>query len=158
MVLQPRQFGENDAQVFGALRNFDPREFLYTERVGPVVGHRTKIIEPIGVRHRAEITCVLADLLVIAVQITEDRLELPHDFAFERDVHPEHAVGRWMLRPHRHFEQLAFQSRAHGHRRPLHCFEGLSSCSHANETVKRLQVLQWQPCKTFCNVVTLLTM
>src|SRR5205809_4468492 len=87
VVLQSSEFGENDAQVFAALRNFDAGEFLYTERVGPVVAHRTKVIEPICVRHRAEISCLLTDLLVIAVQITENRLELTHDFPVERDVH-----------------------------------------------------------------------
>src|SRR5438094_4700648 len=135
VVLQPSEFGENDAQVFGALRNFDAGEFLYTERVGPVVAHRTKVIEPIGVRHRAEISCLLADLLMVAMQITEDRFEFADDFAFKRDVHPKHAMGRWMLQPHRDFEQLAFQPGTHGYGGPLHGFESLSNCSHAGGRV-----------------------
>ena len=105
-------------------------EFLDTERVGPVVSHRAKIIEPVGVWHRAEVTGVLADFLVIAMQITEDRFEFTNHLAIERDVHPKHAVSGWMLRPHRDFEQFAFEPRAHAQRRPLHgfdCFNDLRS-------------------------------
>ena len=76
VILQPREFGEDDAQIFGALGNFDAGEFLDAERVGPVVRHRAKIIEPVGVRHRAEIARVLADFFVVAMQIAEDRFEL----------------------------------------------------------------------------------
>ena len=101
---------ENDAQIFRAFGHFDAGQFLHAERVGPVVRHRTKIIEPIRVRHRAEIARVLADLLVIAMQIAEHRLQFAHDFAIERDVHAEDAVRRGMLRAHRNFEQLAFES------------------------------------------------
>ena len=130
MILQPRQLGQNDAQILGALRNFDCGEFLNAERIGPVVGHRAKIIEPVGVRHRAEITRVLADFLVVSMQITEDRFELANDLAVERDIHSKHAVRGWMLRSHRHFEQFAIQSRAHGDRWPLHCFDCFKCCAH----------------------------
>ena len=113
MVYQPCQFREDDAQVFGALGNFYAGEFFDTERVGPVVRHRAKIIEPIGIRHRAEVAGVLANLLVIAMEITEDRFEFAHDLAFEGNVHPENAVGRGMLRAHRDFQQLAVETRRH---------------------------------------------
>src|SRR5947209_5115990 len=129
MVLQSRQFGENHSQIFGALGNFDASELLNAERISPVVRHRTKIIEPIGVRHRTEISRVLADLLVVAVEITEYRLELAHDLALKRDIHSKHAVGRWMLRAHRHFEQLTIESRTHRCRRPLGWFKGLNRCA-----------------------------
>ena len=93
MIYQPGQLGENDAQIFGALGHFDAGQFFDSEGVGPVVGHRTKIIEPIGIGHRAEVTGAFADLLVIAMQVTEDGLELAHDLAVKRDVHPEDTVG-----------------------------------------------------------------
>src|SRR5207237_4959446 len=76
MILQSRQFREDQAQIFGALRNFNTGELLDAHCVSPVVGHRTKIIEPVGVRHRAEITGTFADLLVSAMQVTKDRFEL----------------------------------------------------------------------------------
>src|SRR5207302_7823666 len=49
-------------------------KFLDTERIGPVIRHRTKVIEPIGVGHRAEVARVLADLFVVTMQVAkEDR-------------------------------------------------------------------------------------
>src|SRR6266487_476281 len=39
VILKSRQFSENDAQIFSALRDFDACELLNTERVGPVVCH-----------------------------------------------------------------------------------------------------------------------
>ena len=63
------------------------------------------------------------------------------DLAFEGDVHAKYAVGRWMLRSHRHFEQLAVQSRAHCCRRPLSWFEGLDSRAHANGNVKKVKTV-----------------
>jgi len=45
-----------------------PASFLNAERVRPVVGHGAEIIEPVRVRHRAKVTSVLADFLVISMQ------------------------------------------------------------------------------------------
>ena len=135
MILEPGELGENDTQIFCAFRHFDASEFLHTERVSPIVRHRAKVVESIGVGHRPEITHVFAELFVIAMQIAEDGLELPHDLAFERDVHPEDAVCRRMLRPHRDFEQFSFKPRAHAHWRPLDCFECLNRRAHSNSTI-----------------------
>src|SRR5215510_1142991 len=130
MVLQSRQFRENDAQIFGAFGNFDSSKFLHTQRVGPVVGHRAKIIEPVGVGHRAEVSRVLTNFLVIPMQIPENWFELANDLAVERDVHPEYSVSGWMLRSHRDFEQLALKARPHAQRWPLHCFDCFNGCAH----------------------------
>src|SRR5207248_5136723 len=89
VILQTRQLRENDAQILSAFGNFDSGEFLNTKRVRPVVGHRAQIIEPVSVRHRAEVTGVLADFLVISMQITEDRFELTNDLAFKGYIHPK---------------------------------------------------------------------
>jgi hypothetical protein len=62
------------------------------------------------------------------MEVTKDRLELAHDLAFERDVHPKNAVGGWMLRAHRDFHQLAVKARSHRARRPL--LEFLESSRH----------------------------
>ncbi len=64
------------------------------------------------------------------MQITEDRLELANDLALERDVHSKDAVGRRMLRSHRHFEQLAIESRAHCDWRPLHRLDRFDCRAH----------------------------
>ena len=114
MILQARQLRRDDADVFRALRHREARELFDRQRVSPVVRQRTKIIQAIRVRHRREITRALRDLLVIAMQVAEHRLELHHDFAIEHHVHPEHAVRRGMMRPHRHLEQIAVQRRAVG--------------------------------------------
>ena len=48
---------------------------------------------------------------MVAVQVAEHRLEANHTLAIQRHVHAKHAVGRWMVRPHGHFKQLAFPVR-----------------------------------------------
>ena len=93
MILQSRQLGKNDAQILRAFGHFDSCEFLDTERVSPVIGHGAKIIESISVRHRAQVARVLADFLVVSMQITKNRLELPNDLAIKGDIHPKHAMS-----------------------------------------------------------------
>ena len=107
VVLEPRELRHDDTNVFGAFGNGQAGELLDCERVGPVVRHRTKIIQPVGVGHRGEIRNVLADLLVVAMQIAEHRLELYDRFAIQHHVHPEHAMRGRMMRPHGNFKQLA---------------------------------------------------
>ena len=130
MILKARELREDDAQIFSALGNFDSCEFFHAKRVGPVVGHRAEVIEPVCVWHRTKIASLLADLLVVAVQIPEDGLELANNFAFECHVHSKYAMCRRMLRPHRYLEQLTFQSRSHSDRRPLHRFECFNRRAH----------------------------
>src|SRR5512140_1544742 len=105
--------------MLGAFGNFDSGELLNAKRVRPVVGHRAEIIEPVSVRHRAEVTGVLTNFLVISMQITEDRFELTNDLAIERHIHPKHAMRGWMLRSHRDFEQFALKPRTHADWRSL---------------------------------------
>src|ERR1043166_3651287 len=100
MVHQPGEFGENDAQILGAFRNFDSSQFFDTERIGTVVRHGTKVIESVGIRHGGEITRVLADLFMVAMEIAKNRLELADDFAVERHIHPKDAVRGWVLWTH----------------------------------------------------------
>src|SRR6267143_4027849 len=140
MVLQPSYFGQDDAQVFSSLGNFDPSQFFNTEGVGPVVRHRAEVLEPIGIRHRAEIAGVLADLFVIAMQVSEDRLELADDLAVERDVHPKHAMRGRMLRPHRNLHKLALEPGTHCRRWPLDRFEYL--LAHTNGEGKKVKTVK----------------
>jgi hypothetical protein len=55
---------------------------------------------------------------VVAVQVAEDRLQPDHPLAVQRHIHAEDAVRRGMVRPHGHFQQLAFAVRLN-HRRPV---------------------------------------
>ncbi len=109
VVLKAGQLSGDHPDIFRALRRLQPGQLLDRKRIGPVIGQRTKIIQPVSVRHGPEVSRVLADLLVVAMQVTEHRLELHHPLAIQCDVHPKHAMSRGVLRPHRDFEQLAFQ-------------------------------------------------
>src|SRR4029077_14289856 len=80
---------------------------------------------------------VFTDLFVIAMQVAKDGLELANDLAVERNVHAKDAVGRRMLRPHRDFEQFAFESRTHCLERPFGWFESLDGCGHLRFTIHR---------------------
>src|SRR5262249_55594562 len=94
-----------------------------------------KVIEPIRVRHRTEVTRLLTDLLVVAMQIAENWFEFADDLAFECHVHSKNAMGRRMLRPHRNLEELAVQARTHCHWRTLHCFECCNRRAHCGFAV-----------------------
>ena len=48
----------------------------------------------------------LGKLLVVAMQIAEDRLQPYHPLAVQGHIHAEDAVRRGMMRPHRHFKQV----------------------------------------------------
>src|SRR5438045_9704447 len=104
MVLQSSEFCQNDSHILSPLRHLNSCQFLNAECIGPVVSHGTEVIEPVRVRHRAEITGILTNLLVIPMQITENRFELPNGFSLERDVHRENAASGCMLRSNRDLE------------------------------------------------------
>ncbi len=87
VILEAREFRHDDADVFGAFGHGQAGELLDGQRVSPVVRHRTEIIQPIRVRHGGEIGNVLADFLVVAVEIAEHRLEL-HDLFRRRAPRP----------------------------------------------------------------------
>ena len=78
MILQAGQLADDDADVFGPLRHLNAGQLLDRQGVGPVVGHRAEVIEAVGVGDRPQVAAVLSDLLVIAVQVAEHRLE-SHD-------------------------------------------------------------------------------
>ena len=118
MILNPRQFSENHAQIFGALRNFLPDKLFDRQRIRPVVGERTEVVEPICIWHRRQVALALPKLFVIAVQIPEHRLEPDHALAIEHHIHPEDAMRRRMVRPHGDFKQFAFAIGLN-HRRPI---------------------------------------
>ena len=106
VVQHARQLGGDEANVFRALGHLQPDELLDRQCVSPVVRQRAEVIQPVRIRHRAEVTDVLGNLLVVPVQVAEHRLELHHRLAVEHHVHAEDAVRRGVLRPHRDFEQL----------------------------------------------------
>jgi hypothetical protein len=48
-----------------------------------LISHRREIVELIGVRYRTKIARALGHLFVIAMQTSENRLELAHDLTFD---------------------------------------------------------------------------
>ena len=101
------QLGGDDADVFGALGRLETGEFFDGERVGPVVGERTEVIEAIRVRHRPKVAGGLGDLFVVAMEVAEDRFQSHHGLAIENNVHAKDTVRGWVLRSHGDFEQFA---------------------------------------------------
>ena len=109
VVLEAGEFGEDDAEVLGAFGDFESGEFFDGEGVGPVVGHGAEVVEAVGVGHDGEVAEGLADFFVVAVEVSEDGLELDDGFAVQGDVHAEDAVGGGVLGPHGDFEDVAFE-------------------------------------------------
>ena len=128
MILEPGQLGQDNAEILGAIRDFDACQLFDAERIGPVVSHGAEVVEPVGIGHRAKVSGVFADLFVVTMEITENGLEFAHDLAVESNVHAKDAVGGGVLGAHRHFEQLAFEAGAHGSR--WRQFEFLKSGGH----------------------------
>ena len=96
------QLRHDHADVLGAFR----RRVLFTQqlfdcdRIGQVVGHRTDVVQPVGVRHVHQVRVALADLLMVAMEITHLRLQRHDGLAFQFDDHAKHAVGAGVLRTH----------------------------------------------------------
>ncbi len=113
VVLEARQLGQDDTDVLRPFGNGLADEFFDGERVRPVVRHRIEVIEPVRVGHRTEVGRILAELLVIAMEVPEYRLQPDDGLAVQGDHHPEHTVGRRVVRPHRHLEEIAVESVLH---------------------------------------------
>ncbi len=111
VVLHPRQLAKNHPQIFGPLRNRLPGQLLYRQCVSPVVGQRAHVVQPIGEWHRAQVADPFGNLLVIAMQIAEDRLQPDHPLPVQGHIHAEDAVRRRVVRPHGHFQQLCIAVR-----------------------------------------------
>src|SRR3972149_3178821 len=102
----PRELRGDDPQVLRALRHVDLADHLRRADVGQLARHRGDVIRLgrdgriLGVRER------LAELLVTAVEVTDDGVDGNHGLALEREDHAEDSVGGWVLRPHVHGDAL----------------------------------------------------
>ena len=132
--MHPRQLAQNHAKVLGALRNLLPGELLHRQRIGPIVGQRADVIQPVSERHGPQVAHSLGQFFVVAVQVPEDRLQTDYALPVQSDVHAEDAVGRRVVRPHGHFQQFPIAIRLH-HRRPVPAFRLillLNECTHSH--------------------------
>ncbi len=113
---QAGQFADNDANVFGALRHGQTGQLFHTQDIGPVVGHRADVIQPVGVGDGGKVAVLLRDFFVVAMEVTENRRQFDHGFAVQNHIHAKDAVGGGMMRPHRHFEEVMAGGIAGGRR------------------------------------------
>ena len=95
-----RQLGEQHADRLGALRRLDPQQLLGRQAQPQVVRHRRQVVHAVGLRDGLGVGLVLGLLLHAGVEVADDRLGTYHRLAIQLEHHPEHAVGRRVLRPH----------------------------------------------------------
>src|SRR5436190_9683437 len=94
------KLGEYDSDVFGSLGHLDLKQFFDAFDIAKVVGHRGYIIEPVPVRRDHRIGVCLADLLDASMKEADITIKTDNGLAIELQDHPEHSMGRWVLRTH----------------------------------------------------------
>ena len=65
-----------------------------------------EVVHPLDDRDRLPVGLVLGGLLDARVDVADDRLEVAHDLAVERDEQPQHPVRGGVMRAHVQREQL----------------------------------------------------
>ena len=100
MADDPLHFGDDGAQVFGAIRHRDVHELFNRTAVGEVVVHGTHVVEPVRVRNELMVGAFLGELFDSAVQETHDGRGFNETLAFQFQNHLQHAVRARMLRSH----------------------------------------------------------
>ncbi len=98
--VQPHQLVEEHAQPLRLLRNLQPQQLLYGQRVGRVVGHRGEVVDAIRQRNYLLIKLGFAGLLDAGVQVADVGRERDDRFAVDLQHQSQHAVCRRVLRPH----------------------------------------------------------
>ena len=94
------QFAQDDADVLGPFRYFQPHQLLNGHAVGQLVVEIADVVHPVEQRYHLVVLLALAQLLGAAMQIADVRLDINDFFAVHPQHHPKYAVGRGMLRPH----------------------------------------------------------
>src|SRR5439155_14988711 len=91
---------DDDADELGAAGNVDIADRFHRARVRVLVEHVRDVVGLVRVADPAVVGAPLEDLFDAAVQVPHDRDALDDLFAGELEDQAQHAVGRWMLRPH----------------------------------------------------------
>ena len=94
-------------RYWARLRHLDLEQRLdgAAERVRvEVVG---EVVHPLDDGDGLPVALVLGGLLDAGVDVADDRLDVAHDLAVERDEQPQHAVGRRVVRADVERQQLA---------------------------------------------------
>ena len=92
VVRDPGQLGEEDPQILGAERHFEPEQLLDGEHVAVLHAHRRAIIEPVEIGQSLEIGLVFAELLGAAVEQADMRVDPLDDLAVQLEDQPQNAV------------------------------------------------------------------
>ncbi|OQA95061.1 MAG: hypothetical protein BWY25_02581 [Chloroflexi bacterium ADurb.Bin222] len=93
-----RQFGHDDAEVLRPFGDFPAKQFFQRQAVSQAVCHPVDIIQAIREGEVLQPGVALADLLVIAMQISKNRLEVLYRLPVEPRHHTKDAVRAGMVR------------------------------------------------------------
>jgi|GEM_PF-3111493 len=100
MRLDAGELVEEDAEVLGALGDFEVEELLNSQGVGEVVGHRAEIVDAVGEGSDLGVELGLAGFLDAGVEVADVRSERDDGLAVDFEDKAEDTVGGRMLRAH----------------------------------------------------------
>ena len=102
----PVELEVQDAQVLRARRDLEADQRLD----GAAVGHRVEVVgevvHPLDDGDDLPVRLVLGGLLDAGVDVADDRLDVAHDLALEREQQPQHPVRGRVVRAHVERQQL----------------------------------------------------
>src|SRR5207302_6306222 len=78
----------------------DAEQLFHCEHIGDIIRERRKVIQSIRIGNELGIGHVLGDFFVAAMQITDIRNSLGDDLTIHLQDDAQHAMRRWMRRPH----------------------------------------------------------
>ena len=99
VVQDPVPLGEHRADPLRALRHLDAGQPLDRDRPAELVVERAQPVVAVHQHQHLAGVAVLGELLGRPVHVADHRLGARDDLAVELEHHPEHAVGRRVLRP-----------------------------------------------------------
>ena len=99
------------AQVLRALGHLDLQQRLDRADVGHRVEVVGEVVHPLDDRDDLPVGLVLGGLLDARVHVADDRFDVAHDLALERDEQPQHAVRGGVVRAEVERQQLVGRSR-----------------------------------------------
>ena len=108
--IQAREFSQQDPDPLRTLGNLELQQFFDGQAVAKVVCHGAEVVDAVGEGNHLLVELGFAGLFDSGVQVADFGIEADHDLAVNFQDQPQHAVGRWMLRPHVEDHVLVFGS------------------------------------------------
>ena len=106
VVGQPRQLGDDDADVLAAPGRLDPQQLLDRLVPGDVVGHRRDVVHAVGDGDVLVVVQRFAELLEAGVQVADVGHGLDDPLAFQLQHQPQGGVRGRMLGAEVHRPQV----------------------------------------------------